>query len=276
MAFTSLDHQRTRRAWLAGCALGMSALGIDGWASDRATSRWPYEVSAGMFRIHADFEITPASDFVGELNKLVTDVGGMLSTPQPTSTMHMVLFERSEEYRRYLDHYFPKLPERRALFIRQRGTAMLFAHRHPDMATDLRHESVHALMNDAQYSLPLWLDEGLAEYFEVPKERRWSGHVHLREIKQSISSGPPDLSALERLEGVSDMTAEHYRDAWAWVHFLMHRRYTTRQLLVDQIDTRRRARPVLPVSRIVELQIPKWRAEIVEHFTAVATAEEQP
>ncbi len=133
--------------------------------------------------------------------------------------MHMVLFERPEEYRRYLDHYFPKLPERRALFIRQRGTAMLFAHRHPDMATDLRHESVHGLLNDAQYSVPLWLDEGLAEYFEVPKAQRWSGHPHLVEVQQRIKDAPPDLQALENIEEVRAMTSQHYRDAWAWVHF---------------------------------------------------------
>ena len=272
MSPTVHNSHLSRRAWLAGLgvSLGLGRKLVS--ANETSTNRWPYEVSAGMFRIHADFEISQSSNVVQELNKLVSDVGGLLSTPQPTNTMHMVLFGRPEEYRRYLDHYFPKLPERRALFIRQRGTAMLFAHRHPDMATDLRHESVHALMNDAKYSLPLWLDEGLAEYFEVPKEQRWSGHAHLAEIKQLIAKAPPDLEALEKLEAVDTMTSEHYRDAWGWVHFLMHRRQTTRQLLVDQIDTRRRAQPVLPVSRIVELQLPKWRDEITEHFQAVPIA----
>lgn len=237
--------------------------------SEPSHSRWPYEVSTGIFRIHADFEISSTSDFVGELDRLVTDVGALLGTPQPTSTMHMVLFDRSDEYRRYMDHYFPKLPERRALFIRQRGTSMLFAHRHSDLATDLRHESVHALLNDAQFSLPLWLDEGLAEYFEVAKDKRWSGHAHLLAVQKRIADAPPDLHSLEQLDKVDTMTSEHYRDAWACVHFLIHRRQITRQLLVDQIDTRRRVRSALPVSRIIELQIPKWREEIVEHFQSV-------
>ena len=258
-----------RRAWLASCVLGLCAPALELCGSEVSPGRWPYEVSTGPFRIHADFEVTSSSEFVAELNKLVTDVGNLLSTQPPASPMHMVLFNRGEDYRRYLDHYFPKLPERRALFIRQRGTAMLFAHRHPEMATDLRHESVHALLNDAQFSLPLWLDEGLAEYFEVAKPQRWSGHPHLAEIQKRIDAGPPDLEALEHLDTVDTMTSEHYRDAWAWVHFLMHRRAITRQLLVDQIDTRRRAKPVLPVSRIVELQVPKWREEITEHFRAV-------
>ncbi len=131
MQTTSINPYHSRRAWLAGCALGVGWAGQIALGSETSTGRWPYEVSAGQFRIHADFEISQSSEVVQELNKLVTDVGGMLSTPQPTSTMHMVLFDRSDEYRRYLDHYFPKLPERRALFIRQRGTAMLFAHRHP-------------------------------------------------------------------------------------------------------------------------------------------------
>ncbi len=290
----------TRRRWLAGCAVGsctwanrlssrLSTAGAIGGglagalacekraaSAEPPRSRWPYEVTVGIFRIHADFEITPTSELVKELDKLVSEVGSLLCTPTSTSVMHMVLFEREEEYRRYLDHYFPQLPERRALFLRQRGTAMLFAHRHPELTTDLRHETVHALLNDVAHGepafhVPLWLDEGLAEYFEVAKEKRWAGHAHLTEVQQRIATVAPDLEALEAIDTVDRMTGEHYRDAWAWVHFLMHRRPTTRQLLVDQIDTRRRARPILPVSRIVELQMPKWRQEITEHFQAVPT-----
>ncbi len=120
--------------------------------------------------------------------------------------------------------------------------------------------------------MPLWLDEGLAEYFEVARDERWAHHPHLANVQQHIASGPPDIEQLESLDKVENMTAEHYRDAWAWVHFLVHRRQLTRQLLIDQVDTRRRARPVLPISRIVELQVPKWRTEIVEHFQAVVPA----
>jgi hypothetical protein len=255
---------------MAGCALVTAGLAPSLCGSDTSPGRWPYEVTTGMYRIHADFELTASSELITELNQVVSDVIKLLNTAVPSTPLHMVLFDKPEEYRRYLTHYFPKAPDRRALFIKQRGTSMLLAHRHADMTTDLRHESVHAVLNDAPYSLPLWLDEGLAEYFEVAREQRWSGHPHLAAVQQRIARDLPDLEALESLDKTEAMTADHYRDAWAWVHFLMHRRQTTRTLLVDQIDTRRRARSVLSVSRIVELQIPKWRDEITEHFKAVA------
>jgi hypothetical protein len=44
---------------------------------------------------------------------------------------------------------------------------MVFAYRGEDFETDLRHECTHALLNAALPVVPLWLDEGLAEYFEV-------------------------------------------------------------------------------------------------------------
>ena len=38
---------------------------------------------------------------------------------------------------------------------------------------DLRHELTHAILHSVLKDVPLWLDEGLAEYFEVP--HGWKG-----------------------------------------------------------------------------------------------------
>ncbi len=137
----------------------MMCLGSVARGKEPSRGKWPYEVTSGMFRLHADFEIDATAEFVTELNQVVSDVERLLST-KPTTPMHIVLFDRPEEYKRYLSHYFPKLPERRALFIRQRGTAMLFAHRHPELATDLRHESVHAIINDSEQSFAVVAGRG--------------------------------------------------------------------------------------------------------------------
>ncbi len=109
----------------------------------------------------------------------------------------------------------------------------------------------------------------MAEYFEVPRNCVGLGMRISRKSNSWLRLPRPILRLSSRLETVDKMTSEHYRDAWAWVHFLIHRRYTSRQLLIDQIDTRRRAQPVLPISRIVELQMPKWREEITHHFQTV-------
>ncbi|MCC6507474.1 MAG: DUF1570 domain-containing protein [Pirellulaceae bacterium] len=282
---TSSSHaiDLKRRNWLYRSALGTGALTFL-WptmlptlllgADSQAAHRWPYEASTGMFCIHADFDVSQGGDFLVELDQLMNDVRGLLGTPAPKSIIHMVLFSSSDEYRRYMTHYYPSLPARRALFIQQRGTAMLFAHRHPEMATDLRHESVHALLNSGESALPLWLDEGLAEYFEGPADKRWSGHPHLHAVQQraadqSPGTQTPELQTLEELNQVADMSGEQYRDAWAWVHFLLHRRQSTRRLILDQLEQLCRGRPAQPLSRCVAAQLPDWRTEFNHHFRAL-------
>ncbi|MGN6136077.1 MAG: DUF1570 domain-containing protein [Aureliella sp.] len=278
-----LSEARPRRAWLcstsrwaASWALGLAAATLD---ADRAgerlaaaepTGRWPFEVTAGHFRIHADFEISAKTDLLSELERLGGDVAGLLQVELPHAPVHVVIFGTADEYRRYMGHYYPNLPQRRALFIQQRGAGMLFAHRHPDLATDLRHETVHAILNDRSDPLPLWLDEGLAEYFEVPARERWSGHSHLLAI-QALEGRAP-AAGLESLEGLGEvalMSAEHYRDAWAWIHFLLHRRMSTRRILVQHLERLRSGEPAPPLSRTVAGQIPDWRAEICDHFQRV-------
>lgn len=262
---------RDRRAWLATMsATGLSMQlfsSVQPLLADESVAKWPFEATAGAFRIHADFEIATQADLTTELEQLGSDVAKLLEIQLPQRTVHIVIFSSPDEYRRYMSHYYPALPERRALFIQQRGTAMLFAHCHADLATDLRHETVHAILNDSTDALPLWMDEGLAEYFEAPAAQRWSGHAHLQTLKVLADSSQwPELSALESIEDVSSMTGEHYQAAWLWVHFLLHRRQSTRRLLVEHLQHLRAGQNLPPLSRTVSQQLPAWRDEFGDHF----------
>jgi hypothetical protein len=87
---------------------------------------------------------------------------------------------------------------------------------------DLRHEATHALLHVAVGDLPLWLDEGLAEYFEVP-DRQGLNAEHLARLPDDLKGGwKPDLERLESLSHVRDMTPRDYRESWAWVHYLLN------------------------------------------------------
>ena len=94
---------------------------------------------------------------------------------------------------------------------------------HPQ-ALDLTAEESHGLLHASLESVPLWLDEGLAEYFEVVSSQ--PGPVnsdYVRLLGLSLSNGwRPDLRGLEELESVNSMRREHYREAWAWVHYMLH------------------------------------------------------
>jgi hypothetical protein len=71
--------------------------------------------------------------------------------------------------------------------------------------------------------VPLWLDEGLAEYFEVSREMRVRQNPHHAAVEAAVRFGQlPRLEELELLENLDDMGRDEYRDAWAWVHFMLH------------------------------------------------------
>ena len=73
---------------------------------------------------------------------------------------------------------------------------------------------LHGVIRD----VPIWLDEGLAEYFELPPENEGVNPQHLEFIRRE--SYHPDLARLEKLEEVRQMGRPEYREAWAWVNAL--------------------------------------------------------
>ena len=57
--------------------------------------------------------------------------------------------------------------------------------------TDLRHELTHALLHGVLQDVPLWLDEGLAVYFELPPANEGVNPHHLEVLCRWPSQ--PDL-----------------------------------------------------------------------------------
>jgi hypothetical protein len=107
-----------------------------------------------------------------------------------------------------------------------------------DFEVDLRHEMTHAIIHASIRRVPIWLDEGLAKYFEVPLQDRASNHPYMAKIQRSTRFGMvPSLAQLTTLETVDDMgRTKEYRDAWAWTHFLIHRSPETHRLLAGYLQ----------------------------------------
>lgn len=238
--------------------------------STEPTTQWVTQRQIGRFHIHSDFELSLNEPLMGELSNIAGEVTRLLAIPAAEQPIHVVLFANSKEYTRYIKNYFPTVPERRALYIQHRGPGMLFAHWHSDVRTDIRHEVVHGLLNDQASPLPLWLDEGLAEYFEVPEAMRMNGNPHLAKVIEGLNQDyVPALSELEQLGSIEQLGTNQYRDSWAWAHFLLHRKPQTRQLLVQQLALHRKSQSTLPLSRIVAMELPNWRTEFAEHFRSL-------
>jgi len=238
--------------------------------STEPTTKWASQKQVGRFHIHSDFVLPDHEPLIGELRNISGEVSQMLAIPADDQPIHVVLFANAKEYTRYIKCYFPTVPDRRALYIQHRGPGMLFAHWHNDVKVDIRHEVVHGLLNSQSSPLPLWLDEGLAEYFEVIEQNRMYSNPHLSQVFNCTQLDyVPALEDLERLTTIEQLGADQYRDSWAWVHFLLHRRAETRQLLVQHLTQIRTASSTVPLSRLVSTSIPNWRSEFKEHFRAL-------
>ncbi|MBI2478141.1 MAG: hypothetical protein HYV60_05695, partial [Planctomycetia bacterium] len=148
----------------------------------RTEANWPDEKSAGGFHCHADFELDRFEPLWAQMAVLQQDITRELRVPSASEPIHLFLFERKGTYEEYVNLHFPGVPYRRALFIKERGPGMVFAFLNNEFETDVRHESTHALLHAALPVVPLWLDEGLAEYFEVPASERAHGSPHLSKV----------------------------------------------------------------------------------------------
>ena len=142
------------------------------------------------------------------------------------------------------------------------------------MADDLRHEMTHAYLHSVAPNLPLWLDEGLAKYFELPAGQHGLNSQYVRQIAAAMDRGGwhPHLRRLERLRPTADMSQEDYVEAWAWVHFLLESQPARTDMLRGYLaDLRGRAKAAPLSARLTAvLGSPEW--ELLEHVRKLAAA----
>jgi len=228
----------------------------------RRWQRW----QAGSFVCHADFSLAPNEPLLAELTLLEQDLSAMLGAPPTREQVHLFLFQKQATYQAYLKQHF-RVPYRRALFIKARGPGMVFAFEGSDFEIDVRHESTHALLHAWLPSVPLWLDEGLAEYFEVPRDKRAAGNPHLETVRAQVAGGQlPPLADLEALTDLGDMGVSEYRDAWAWVHFLLHGPREVREEFIRYLGELETGGDPGPLSERLRRRLPDLDRQVAEHF----------
>ncbi len=207
--------------WLA--AVTAAAVVAIGGATTGQAADWTDTRAAGPFVCRADFSLTPCQGLLGELAQLQADLVRTLRVPPAGEPIEVYLFHDQATYARYLGHCLPTAPYRRALYAKGRGPGRVFAYQSEQFAVDLRHECTHALLHAALGQVPLWLDEGLAGYFELPAAKRAFDNPHLGCIRSGAEQGfVPSLEALEKKDDPRDMGQAAYRDSWAWTHFMLH------------------------------------------------------
>ncbi len=251
-----------RSAWLVLMVVGAAPLvGADGSAN------WVDARRFGPFVCRADFSLDGYEPLLSETEQLQADLVAAIGIQPATQAVELFLFRDRSSYRKFLASWLPDVPYRRALFVKGDGPGGVYVYRGSQFEEDLRHEATHALLHASLAYIPLWLDEGLAEYFEAPRHQRAWGHPHASTVRRQLRWGSLAAAAeLERKTDLAQMGRDEYRDAWAWVHFMLHGPPAARDELVRYMVDLRDGTPPEPLSDRLHRRIPNLELRLREHF----------
>jgi len=233
---------------IAGTSLGQAAANA-GW-SDAAELPDRAGVVAGQLMIHADFPLAEQHRMVRDLDALRGDVSQRLGLPISDEPVHLYLFGNQERYEQFAGRYFPGFPVRRAFFIETDTRLAVFSAWQDRIAEDLRHETTHGYVHAVVPGVPLWLDEGIAEYFELPRVEQGRHAEHIAHLAGRLLEGTwrIDIERLESLRVAGEMSQDHYAESWCWVHWMLHTTPERRKILQEYLADVRRDEKTAPLS----------------------------
>ena len=232
----------------------------------------------GQLRLHSDFPLPAQHRLLDELVELRDRIRGPLDLPITAEPIHVHLFRSAVTFQEYLAEHYPHFPRRRAFFVETDTQLAVYAHWGDRIAEDLRHEVAHAYLHAAVRPIPLWLDEGLAEYFEVPHGRQGRNEPHVRLLMEYLEqrSWHPDLVLLEGIEEPAELAQLHYAEAWAWVHFLLETTTERRRLMQGYLRRLRNEGAAPPLSQVLGSLPDTNAATLVAHLQSLAAAANSP
>lgn len=244
----------------------------------------PYSIALGKVVCESNFPLEETAGLQAEIVRLQSDLVGYLGVPESTEKISLCLFRDRTSYIAFICEYFPGAPtDRPALYVKEPGKpGVLMVRRDEKTILNVRHEMVHAYLNAALVNVPIWLDEGLAKYFETPPGERGFRNPFLEKVESDATSffaSPPSLTRLEKLSRVDQMRIREYRESWAWTHFLIHYSPETQRVLALYLRSLRpeaqagisseeaaRRQKAAPMKRLLERYVPDYKSKYVEHF----------
>jgi hypothetical protein len=247
----------------AAIVAGCSAL-----SANRAAPPERNAVTYDQLVIHSDLPLPSSHRLLDDLRQMRGDLLETLALPASDEPIHVYLFETERRFDEFMRLAYPKFPTRRAFFVESDTRLAVFAFWGDRVAEDLRHETAHGYLHSVVQNMPLWLDEGLAEYFEMPRGAAGLNRPHAEQLLTMLLSQGwrPNLMRLESLADVNEMRQEDYAESWAWIHWMLQGDPQLRLMLQQYLQSLRIQAVYVPLSVVIKSQRPDAEHELCEHL----------
>lgn len=220
--------------------------------------------------VQSDVKLSRNHELMRDLDDLQEEIIRSLDLPAQKQPVVVYLFADEARYAQYLKVRYPLLPLRRAYFVGTSRELAVYTYWGERIQEDLRHEFTHGVLHATLKDVPLWLDEGLAEYFEVTTQPPGMNREYAMNLAAGIASGwRPDLERLEGLEAVDQMQKSDYQESWAWVHFMLNHNEDSRAVLTNYLRDLRSTSHPGKLSQRLRSSIPIVETRFVSHASSL-------
>ena len=205
-------------AALLACAVAFAASGCVGTR--------PVAPAAGQHVVvHSDVGGPMAAGLRDIGDEHVKDVVRFLGTAVPELKAHCHVFRTRQRLQRFLEHNCPRQHGAAAATFEQATHYVVALRPGPTPGTlrrDLRHELTHYVLASSYFDLPPWIDEGLAQYFEVGTPFGQVNRDRLPQVAAIVERRADLLVELVAIPYGERLTDEQYAVAWGLTHFLLN------------------------------------------------------
>ncbi len=232
-----------------------------------------HSVRSDQLLVLSNFKVPRDHVLIRNLEELRENVTKTLGLSVQEDDVVVYLFSDKKAYEKYLKLMYPELPSRRAYFVGSAKELAVFTYMGDRVQEDLRHEFTHGLLHASSRKVPLWLDEGLAEYFETPdKTPGMLKTKYMQKLSFALEKGwRPDINRLENLDNFASMSRDDYQEAWAWVHFMIHHSPETHEVLTQYLDDlKTKSKPELISKRLASV-IPHYQERLTAYMANMNT-----
>ncbi len=233
---------------------------------------WKSDFTRNNLVVQADFSVPRKHRLLDELELRAQDLTELLGIELSDEPIQIFLFGDADRYQKFLRTNHSQFDSRRALFVKTDTTLTVYCLWGDRVAEDLRHEITHAYLHGVLPTIPLWLDEGLAEYCETPRVTNGIHRSHLSLLTQSFkqSDWAPNLQRLDLIDQAESLSQLDYAEAWLWVHYLLHSSRENRLLMVEIADHLKSAADDSFVVETILRHNPQAPHEVLEYLMKLA------